>query len=120
MTDPRAVKKILRTMEDQFEALQDAGLQPKLAVLSLPHYQGLMAYLAGEAGLDHMEAQSEWRSCRLVAVAGEGVVDVVPDVQDIWEQPEAFLRARGMDVPGDGLPAAKPERDEDVRFTDDF
>ncbi len=120
MTDPRAVKKILRTLDEQFEVLQDAGLQPKVAVLSLSHYQALMAYLAGEAGLEHMEAHSEWRNCRLVAIATEDVIDLVPDVQDIWEQPESFLRARGLDVPGDAPSAAKPERDEDVRFTDDF
>ncbi len=120
MTDPRAVKKLLRTLDEQFEALQDAGLQPKVAVLSLSLYQGLMAYLAGEAGLDHMEAHSEWRNCRLVAVATEGVIDLVPDVQDIWEHPESFLRARGLEAPGDALAAPKPERDVDVRFTDDF
>ncbi len=120
MTDPRAVKKILHTLDEQFEALQDAGLQPRVAVLSLSHYQGLMAYLAGEAGLDHMEAHAEWRNCRLVAIATEGVIDVVPDVQDLWEQPESFLRARGMDTPGDAFPAPKQNREEEVRFTDDL
>lgn len=120
MTDPRAVKKILHTLEEQFEALQDAGLQPRVAVLSLSHYQALMAYLAGEAGLEHMEAHAEWRNCRLVAIATEGVIDLVPDVQDIWEQPEAFLRARGLDTPGEAYPAPKPDQEAEVRFTDDF
>lgn len=120
MTDTRTVKKIIQTMDEQFEALQDVGLQPRVAVLSLGHYQALMAYLAGEAGLEHMEAHAEWRNCRLVAVATEGVIDVVPDVQDLWEQPESFLRARGLEAPGDAFPAPKSEQDADVRFTDDF
>lgn len=123
MMDQKAVGKLMRRLEDSIEAMQDAGLTPKIIVLSLDAYQGLMAHLAAEEGLDHIEARSEWRRCQLVAVAAEGVAEVTGDVQDIWEAPEAFLASHGLELPASAAPPRRSQSAQDFpeeQFMDDF
>ncbi len=121
--NPNAVRKLLRRLEDGIEAMEDAGLTPKIIVLGLDGYQALMAHLAAEEGLDHIEARSEWKRCQLVAVAAEGVAEVTGDVQDLWEAPEAFLSAHGIAPPAGMTPPADSRREREAaeeQFMDDL
>lgn len=93
---PSKIKSLVRELDDQIDALKDAGLTPAYIVLSLDGYTALITWASHADGYDHLEARRRWRDCRLVAVAAENVAEVVPEADDAWESGEAFLAAKGL------------------------
>ena len=82
--------KWFRHIEEELEWYREHAIKPRQIVLGIDRYQELMAWLAGEEGLDFLEPRTEWKDCRLVVVKDLGFAEVGGDVNDLWENGEAF------------------------------
>ena len=102
-------RQLLSTIGDQIESLENLGFVASTIVMSMHEYQQLMEHLAAQAGLDHMEAQVRLLNCDIVVVTAPNMVEVVPDVREMWERGDEFLaqnaasetsEARRVIIPG--------------------
>lgn len=90
-------RKLLSTIDDQIEGLENRGFLPAVIVISLTEYQELVQYLASRDGHEHVEAHTHYKKCLLVAITTPDIIEVVPDIREMWERGEEFLPPTRMD-----------------------
>jgi hypothetical protein len=84
------MQKIESLIKAGVDRVVEMGLTPGFVVLSLENYQKYLVELAAASKRDHLEAVDRYGAAQIVAIPGENVVEVVPQVLEMWEESEQF------------------------------